>query len=196
VYDVDIKGTDERVHSQKKFSHSSGNSTWMNQWLIADVTRTWKWRAIRYNAETSLFYRALVQALNTANKIYSACAISVTKITSNLLCSFTANVKAIISENMRWRIAVCIAISYGLVGLDFESRQGNKFLCFPECPSWLCGPNSILLTLILLTWRIGWAPNNAISWQMGFNLAFKGWNWYCGSFSGEMWPGHVLTAQL
>ena len=31
-----------------------------------------------------------------------------------------------------------------------------------------------LLTLILLTWRIGWATNNASRWQMGFNLAFKG----------------------
>ena len=30
------------------------------------------------------------------------------------------------------------------------------------------------LTLILLTWRIGRAPNNASKWQMGFNLAFKG----------------------
>jgi len=31
-----------------------------------------------------------------------------------------------------------------------------------------------LLTLTLLTWRIGWAPNNASRWQMGFNSAFKG----------------------
>jgi len=30
------------------------------------------------------------------------------------------------------------------------------------------------LTLILLTWRIWRAPNNASRWQMGFNLAFKG----------------------
>ena len=30
------------------------------------------------------------------------------------------------------------------------------------------------LTLILLTWRIWWDPNNASRWQMGFNLAFKG----------------------
>ena len=29
------------------------------------------------------------------------------------------------------------------------------------------------LTLILLTWRIWRAPNNASRWQMGFNLAFK-----------------------
>jgi hypothetical protein len=31
-----------------------------------------------------------------------------------------------------------------------------------------------ILTLILLTWSIGWAANNASKWQMGFNLAFKG----------------------
>ena len=30
------------------------------------------------------------------------------------------------------------------------------------------------LTLILLTWRIWWAANNASKWQMGFNSAFKG----------------------
>ena len=32
----------------------------------------------------------------------------------------------------------------------------------------------LLLTLILLTWSTGWAPNNASRRQMGFNLAFKG----------------------
>jgi len=31
-----------------------------------------------------------------------------------------------------------------------------------------------LLTLILLTWRKWWTPNNASKWQMGFNSAFKG----------------------
>jgi hypothetical protein len=31
-----------------------------------------------------------------------------------------------------------------------------------------------LLTLILLTWRIWWSPNNASKWQMEFNSAFKG----------------------
>ena len=30
------------------------------------------------------------------------------------------------------------------------------------------------LTLILLTRRIGWAPNNARNWQIGFKSAFKG----------------------
>jgi hypothetical protein len=33
---------------------------------------------------------------------------------------------------------------------------------------------NFILTLILLTWRIWWAPNNASKWQMGFNSAFKG----------------------
>jgi len=32
----------------------------------------------------------------------------------------------------------------------------------------------VSLTLILLTWKIWWAPNNASKWQMGFNSAFKG----------------------
>ena len=32
----------------------------------------------------------------------------------------------------------------------------------------------LLITLIVLTWRIWWAPNNANRWQMGFNSAFKG----------------------
>jgi hypothetical protein len=35
----------------------------------------------------------------------------------------------------------------------------------------------ISLTLILLTWRIWWVPNNASKWQMGFNSAFKGLRW-------------------
>ena len=39
---------------------------------------------------------------------------------------------------------------------------------------WGGNGNIPLLTLILLTWRIGWVPNNASKWQMGFNLAFKG----------------------
>jgi len=30
-----------------------------------------------------------------------------------------------------------------------------------------------MFTLILLTWRIWWAPNNASRWQMVFNVAFK-----------------------
>jgi hypothetical protein len=32
------------------------------------------------------------------------------------------------------------------------------------------------LTLIMLTWSVGLAPNNASRWQMGFNSAFKGLN--------------------
>ena len=34
--------------------------------------------------------------------------------------------------------------------------------------------NSLPITLILLMWRIWWAPNNASRWQMWFNSAFKG----------------------
>jgi len=44
------------------------------------------------------------------------------------------------------------------------------------------------LTLILLTWRKWWTPNNASKWQMGFNSAFKGLNrtsWSCTSISSS-----------
>jgi hypothetical protein len=37
-----------------------------------------------------------------------------------------------------------------------------------------CTTDDIHLTLILLTWRIGWFPNTASKWQMGFHSAFKG----------------------
>jgi len=33
--------------------------------------------------------------------------------------------------------------------------------------------NDYLVNLILLNWRIWYAPNNASKWQMGFNSAFK-----------------------
>jgi hypothetical protein len=42
------------------------------------------------------------------------------------------------------------------------------------------------LTLILLTWRIGWAPNNASRGQIGFNLAFKG-------LTSSLYEGRLLV---
>jgi len=35
----------------------------------------------------------------------------------------------------------------------------------------------LILTFILLMWRIGWAPNSVSKWQMEFNSAFKGLKW-------------------
>jgi len=40
--------------------------------------------------------------------------------------------------------------------------------------TWTSKEFNVTLTLILLTCRIGWGPNNTSRWQMGFNLAFKG----------------------
>ena len=49
-----------------------------------------------------------------------------------------------------------------LLGTNFFQQDGARF--------------HYALTLILLTWSIGWAPNNASRWQMGFNMVFKGLN--------------------
>ena len=46
------------------------------------------------------------------------------------------------------------------------------------------------LTLILLTWRIGWAPNNASRWEIGYNSACKG---LIGRVIGHALPKDVLT---
>ena len=53
----------------------------------------------------------------------------------------------------------------------------NKLIIKFSASSWLILRNKLLfqfLTLILLTWRIWWAPNNASKWQIGFNSAFRG----------------------
>ena len=39
---------------------------------------------------------------------------------------------------------------------------------------WLMHERWNVLTLILLTWKIWWASNNASRWQMEFNSTFKG----------------------
>jgi len=44
------------------------------------------------------------------------------------------------------------------------------------------------LTLILLTWSIGWALNNVSKWQTGFNSAFKGLKQtLCASFASNIY---------
>ena len=47
----------------------------------------------------------------------------------------------------------------------------------------------IILTLILLTWKIWWAPNNASRWQMGFNSAFEGTR-------RNRWSGYVARMRF
>jgi hypothetical protein len=53
------------------------------------------------------------------------------------------------------------------------------------CP---CG-----LSLILLMWRVWWAPNNASRWQMGFNLVFKGLIMYVNDDSHSSFSGLVVS---
>ena len=54
-------------------------------------------------------------------------------------------------------------VSVGSCGSNFKgpSQVWNNYRCV------------FRLTLILLTWRIWWAPSNASKWQIGFNPAFK-----------------------
>ena len=51
--------------------------------------------------------------------------------------------------------------------------SNNKSISLPASSSWNVRYGECS-SLILLTWRIWWAPKNASKWQMGFNAAFKG----------------------
>ena len=48
-----------------------------------------------------------------------------------------------------------------------------SFFFIYQSNGWPIEINSCPLTLILLTRRIGLAPNKASNWQKGFNLAYK-----------------------
>ena len=83
-------------------------------------------------------------------------------------------------------VVCCIEIGFNEGGIVYCRREALFYnpvinLRSTEClalrsvsicrDSWA---KCLYLTLILLTWRIWWAPNNASRWQMGFNSAFKG----------------------
>jgi hypothetical protein len=52
--------------------------------------------------------------------------------------------------------------------------------------------NHRTLTLILLTWRIWWAPNNASRCQVGYNSAFKELNWV--GWVERFWQNRILLS--
>jgi hypothetical protein len=49
-----------------------------------------------------------------------------------------------------------------------------RFTTLKQLNSQTCSLYTYYLTLILLTWRIGWTHNKPSKWQMGFNSVFKG----------------------
>jgi hypothetical protein len=52
-----------------------------------------------------------------------------------------------------------------------------------------------VLTLILVTWKVRWVPNNASRWQMGFNSGFKGLN-ICKLFWCSTWNVRFKNTSL
>ena len=65
--------------------------------------------------------------------------------------------------NMRFRLIICQTLEYKnkliFKQMQRETPWHRQF--------------GLLLTLILLTWRIWWSPNNASKLQMRFNSAFR-----------------------
>jgi hypothetical protein len=80
---------------------------------------------------------------------------------------------------------ICLSlhrICYSSSVSNFESRKWlvtiqdifAVLISNADQPGIYLHPHISLLTLVLLTWSIGWAPNKARKWQIGFNSVFKG----------------------
>ena len=63
-----------------------------------------------------------------------------------------------------------------MIAVFVKGKQRRKLSCTLQSLHLHSTSFSQFLTLILLMWRIWWAPNNASRWQMGFSSAFKGLN--------------------
>jgi hypothetical protein len=71
-------------------------------------------------------------------------------------------------------VSVCCS-SYWQLSKFFIYQLMHKSFTLKEILKFILknAPTCFGLTLILLVWKIGWAPNNASKWQMGFNSMFK-----------------------
>jgi len=88
------------------------------------------------------------------------------------------------SQECCWRLRHLRTLCYVVWVIPSTSQNFNIFVFKTEavedqfftldCLTFEGEGRMILLTLILLTWRIWWAPNNASKWQMRFDSVFKG----------------------
>jgi hypothetical protein len=98
-------------------------------------------------------------------------------------------------NNTGWSKSLCAPDDYNTEYYLAQSdclaadRQGQGDTRLTVTPSVITNSNYVImvsdwkcLTLILLTWRIWWALNNASKWQMGFNSAFRGLKYFCVFF--------------
>ena len=83
-------------------------------------------------------------------------------VLSLLVCFLNSSIQSFI------HFSLPIYLSYSFL-LSLFLSSFSLFFLLPFLPS-----SFISLILILITWRIWWAPNNASRWQMGFKSAFKG----------------------
>jgi len=110
-------------------------------------------RIIKINIWNWLFSKSVLQFVIYTKLIYSF----------NFLCIF-------------FMYSLTVHISITLANDQLDAQIFNTFITILymfrsiSCSS---SGGQIVLILILLTWRICWAPNNAGKWHMEFNSAFK-----------------------
>ena len=94
------------------------------------------------------------------------CSISFIIVSSSPICCLTVTFLSDLKQNRRFPI-------------DFQYQTKHKFALISGFHRAFLKSVAFIgrlmhLTLILLTWRIWWAPNIASKWQVGFNSVLKG----------------------
>ena len=159
--------------------------------LSADASEAWKWDWNRVKIEIwsqrwSSDWQTVRYFLFYWNFIVYFFFVTLVSVPNGSSCYYWGF--------LRWHrwlyncvIAFCVTVQLCRTGYIFrQSRKAflNNDSSYYVCPLGLpstwnrsaptAQSRAPTLTLILLMWRIGWAPNNASRWQMGFNSAFKG----------------------
>ena len=121
-----------------------------------------------------LFFRYTISLLFPVCCFSAAVAILHTGRTSTVRCLVsslrTSYLQTAVLEETN---AITDAPGLLLYSLWLTSNMQLIVMIHNLLPPGLLALRNPCLTLILLTWRIGWTPNNASRWQMGFNLASK-----------------------
>ena len=123
----------------------------------------------------------LSQSLNlfVLQYTYAQCATVLQRLPFQALNTVLLGYKHVVNVGRAWYF-LCISSAVTFSSFLTQIIHHVSFMCAtPKNDSrcwnlWQISVQIQILTLILLTWRIWWAPNNANKWQMGLNSAFKG----------------------
>jgi hypothetical protein len=112
-----------------------------------------------------------------------------------VLCSF--EMSGIISSKTQCHIPETLNLKWTCVHFNIQWQSLEQCINMIKEINFIFNTTVLFssLTLILLTWRIWWAPKNASRWQMEFNSAFKGLT-HQGMSRGKIRHKHSIISEV